>query len=136
MRIVADTNVLISALMFAGLPGAFLQLGLERQFTLVTSKALLDELAEKLVAKFGMSEPDARAVQSRLESAGDLIEPKFTLHVVKDDPDDNRVLECAVAGKADFVVSGDRHLLRVGEYDGIPIMTVRQFLERTGLITK
>ena len=122
--------------MFAGLPGVLLQLGLERRFTLVASSALLDELEEKLVAKFGISETDTRAVRSRLESAGEMAQPEFTLHAIADDPDDNRVLECAIAGKADFIVSGDRHLLRVGEYDGVPIVTVRQFLERAGLIQK
>lgn len=136
MRVVADTNIYISALMFSGLPGVFLHLGLERRFTLIASKALLDELEEKLVAKFGVSEPDTRTVRTRIEAAGEVVEPDFTLHVVKDDPDDNRVLECAVAGKADFVVSGDRHLLRVGECEGIPIVTVREFLERTRLIEK
>ncbi len=136
MRVVADTNILISALMFDGLPGRILQLGLEKRFRLVASKALLDELEEKLVAKFGVSEADSRTVRSKLELAGELVEPEFALHVVKDDPDDNRVLECAIAGKAEFIVSGDRHLLRVGEYEGISIVTVRQFLERTGLIAK
>jgi uncharacterized protein len=55
--------------------------------------------------------------------------PDIALEVVRDDPDDNRVLECAVTGRADYVVSGDRHLLRIGAYEGIPILTVRQFMD-------
>jgi predicted nucleic acid-binding protein len=61
------------------------------------------------------------------------VNPSFVLDAVPDDPDDNRVLECAVEGKADFIVSGDRHLLRLGSYEAIEIVTVRQFLETTGL---
>lgn len=130
IRVVADTNVLISALMFDGLPGVFLELALRRAFTLVSSTALLDELDEKLRGKFGVSDSDARLIRSRLESIAELAEPHFTLQVVTDDPDDDRVLECAVAGKADFVVSGDRHLLRLGTCERISIVTVRQFLSR------
>ena len=54
----------------------------------------------------------------------------MTLAVVKDDPDDDRVLECAIAGHADSIVSGDRHLLKLGAYEGIPIATVRQFMDK------
>jgi len=61
-----------------------------------------------------------------------VIEPLVRLDVVADDPDDNRVLECAVAGRADCIVSGDRHLLRLGAFEGTPILTVRQFMEAGG----
>ncbi len=132
MRVVADTNVFISALMFGGLPGRFLDLALRRRFTLVTSKAILDELDEKLRGKFAVSESDALGIRAKLESSAVLADPDFQLNAVPDDPDDNCVLECAVAGKADWIVSGDRHLLRIDSYDGIAIVTVRQFLESAG----
>jgi putative PIN family toxin of toxin-antitoxin system len=129
MRVVADTNIFISALLFGGLPGKFLDLALRRRFTLVTSKALLDELDEKLRGKFAVSENDALAIRAKLEGNANLVEPDFVLKEVQADPDDNRVLECAVAGKADWIVSGDRHLLEIGRYAGIAIVTVRQFVE-------
>lgn len=132
MRVVADTNVFISALMFGGLPGRFLDLALRGRFTLVTSKALLDELNEKLREKFAVSERDALTIRAKLEGNASVVDPDFELNAVPDDPDDNRVLECAVAGRADFIVSGDRHLLRIGNYEGIAIVTVRQFLETSG----
>ena len=133
IQVVADTNVFISALMFGGLPGRFLDLALGRRFTLATSKALLDELNEKLRGKFAVSEGDALAIRAKLEGNASVVDPDFELNAVPDDPDDNRVLECAVAGKADFIVSGDRHLLRLGNYEEIAIVTVRQFLETAGL---
>ncbi len=132
MRVVADTNVFISALMFGGLPGQFLDLALRRRFTLVTSKVLLDELDEKLRGKFAVSERDAQAIRAKLEGNASIVAPDFELNAVPDDLDDNRVLECALAGKADFIVSGDRHLLRIGGYEGIAIVVVRQFLETAG----
>ena len=129
MRVVADTNIYISALLFGGLPGAFLDLALRGKFALVASKVLLEELDEKLRGKFAISHQDALAIRKKLEGCAVTVTPGFRLDAVSDDPDDNRVLECALAGRADFVVSGDRHLLRIGNYEGIAIVPVRQFLE-------
>ena len=132
MRVVADTNVFISALMFGGLPGRFLKLALDRRFTLVISTALLDELDEKLRGKFAVSANDALAIRAKLKDSATVVQPDFELNAVPDDPDDNRILECAVVGKAGTIVSGDRHLLRIGSLQGIAIVTVRQFLEDNG----
>jgi putative PIN family toxin of toxin-antitoxin system len=120
--------------MFGGLPGKILDLALRGKFTLVTSSSLLDELDEKLRGKFAVSERDALAIRAKLEDSANVVEPDFELNAVPDDPDDNRVLECAVAGKAEFIVSGDRHLLRIGCYEEIAIITVRQFIETSGLL--
>jgi uncharacterized protein len=129
VRVVADTNVFISALMFGGLPGSFLDLALLQSFLLVTSPALLDELDEKLRLKFGLSPNDADLVRARLQSSAVVVKPIVILEVIKDDPDDDRVLECALAGEANYIVSGDRHLLQLSSYEGIPILTVRQFMD-------
>jgi uncharacterized protein len=130
IRVVADTNVLISALMFGGLPGEFLNLAFAGDFVLVTSPALLDELDEKLRIKFEISAADADLFRRRLEATAEVVSTVPTLSVIKDDPDDDRVLECSVAGRADVIVSGDRHLKRLGTYDGSLILTVRQFLDK------
>jgi putative PIN family toxin of toxin-antitoxin system len=129
MRVVADTNIFISALMFGGLPGSFLDLAFLRSFQLVTSPILLDELDEKLRLKFGLSASDADRVRARLESTALVVKPEVVLRVIIEDPDDDRVLECAVAGKAEYIVSGDRHLLKLGSFQGISIVTAREFME-------
>jgi uncharacterized protein len=128
MRVVADTNIFISALMFGGLPGSFLDLAFLRTFQLVTSAILLDELHEKLRSKFALSADDADRVRAKLESAALLVKPNMVLKVIIDDPDDDRVLECAVAGGVDYIVSGDRHLLKLGSFQGISIVTAREFI--------
>jgi putative PIN family toxin of toxin-antitoxin system len=128
-RVVLDTNVYISALLFGGFPGSVLELAILGAFTLILSPALLDELDEKLRAKFEMTMEDTAFLRARLETLGEIVEPGEVLKVIVDDPDDNRVLECAVKGKADLIVSGDRHLLKLGMYRGIKIVTVRQFME-------
>jgi uncharacterized protein len=115
--------------MFGGLPGSLLDLGILKTFTLVVSAPLLDELEDKLRVKFGVAPGDAAAIRAKLESNADLVAPDIVIDAVQDDPDDNRVLECAVAGRAGYIVSGDRHLLNLKAYAGIPILTARQFLD-------
>ena len=128
IRVVADTNVYISALMFGGLPGKFLDLAFSGSFLLTISLPLLDELNEKLRTKFAVSITDMEVIHTKLENVLQLVSPDMVLDIVKDDPDNNRVLECAVAAEVEYVVSGDRHLLKLGSYEGIPVLTVRQFL--------
>jgi putative PIN family toxin of toxin-antitoxin system len=128
-RVVLDTNIYISALMFGGLPGSLLDLAFLQSFVLVISPALLDELDEKLRFKFGVSAKDTASIRAKLESKAEIVRPDMVLHVTQDDPDNNRVLECAVKGSADYIVTGDRHLLKLGSYEAISIVTVRQFLD-------
>jgi putative PIN family toxin of toxin-antitoxin system len=130
MRVVLDTNVYVLALMFGGLPGELLDLALLEAFDTIVSPVLLDELDEKLRLKFEVSAEDVSLIRARIMKIAHLVDPEETLHVIEDDPDDDRVLECALAGQADAIVSGDRHLLALASYRGIPIMRVRQFLDR------
>ena len=129
IRVVFDTNVYISALMFGGLPGSLLDLAFLQSFILVISPALMDELDEKLRLKFEVSAEDAAIVRAKLEGNAEIVMPDVVLDVIEDDPDDNRVLECAVKGRANYIVTGDRHLLKLGTYEAISIVTVRQFLD-------
>ena len=129
IRVVLDTNIYISALMFGGLPGSLLDLALLQSFSLVISPALLDELDEKLRLKFEVSGEDTSIIRAKLENNAEIVRPDIILDVIKDDPDDNRVLECAVKGTADYIVTGDRHLLKLGSFGAISIVTVRQFLD-------
>jgi predicted nucleic acid-binding protein len=93
IRVVADTNVLISALVFGGLPAVFLDLAL-------LNSALLDELDDKLRTKFKLTSNDADLVRIKLEAVSLIVSSTHTVCVVKEDPDDDRVLECAVSGNA------------------------------------
>jgi putative PIN family toxin of toxin-antitoxin system len=130
IRVLLDTNVYISALMFGGLPGELLDLAFAGRFLLVSSPALLDELEEKLRFKFGVESGDVDLIHGRLEKVAEIASTTPSLAIVRDDPDDDRVLECALAGRVDMIVSGDRHLLKLGAFEDIPIMTVRQFMDR------
>jgi putative PIN family toxin of toxin-antitoxin system len=109
IRVAVDTNILISALQYGGVPGEFLDRAFQDEFLIVTSTVLLLELEDKLLNKFRVSAADFTSIRLILVKLGDVLSTRLTLAVIKADPD--RVLECAMEGNADIIVSGDRHLL-------------------------
>ena len=110
--LVLDTNVLISAVLFGGTPEAVVSLCRSGQTQLVTSDAILVELSGVLRRKSGMESRQVVAIVEELRSFAVVVVPATTVDAIAEDPDDNRVLECAVEARADFIVSGDtRHLL-------------------------
>lgn len=129
IRALLDTNVIISAILFGGLPGQLLSLAQKRSYAMITSPILLDELRGKLSGKFRLSGSDLEDTMEMLDEFCEVVSTVESLQVIKDDPDDDRVLECAVAGQADYIVSGDRHLRNLGEFRGIRIVTIRQFMD-------
>lgn len=131
MRVVLDTNVVVSALIFpGGAPETVYRLALEGRVELVTSKPLLVELGRVLVAKFGWGRDRAEEAVAQLGRLGDVVTPGESVQVIAGDPADDRVLEAAAAGAASVIVSGDRHLLRLGGWRSIAIERPARFLER------
>ena len=130
MRIVVDTNVIVSALVFGGVPRQVLDLALMGVCSLYFSKPIQAEVERILEEKFGWSPGEIHARARTVWSLGTLVNPEVSLAVVADDPDDDRVLECAVAAGANAIISGDRHLLRLASFQSIPILSPRQFFDR------
>lgn len=130
MRVVLDTNVLVSAVAFGGPPGEVVALAAARQMQLVLSPPLITELRRVLREKFEFSDDALYLTETLLRRAGIVVSPKRALAIVAEDPDDNRVLEAAVEGEVDVIVSGDRHLLALTVFQDIPIMSPRQLLDR------
>lgn len=126
MRVVFDTNVLISALVYGGLPGELLTRVFRGEVSLVTSTVLLNELEEILVARFAHDPSLARTVRAEIELLAEVVETSDLERVARD-RDDDAVLAAAMAGGASMIVTGDRDLLVLGEYDGIRIVTPRDF---------
>ncbi|MGA9963857.1 MAG: putative toxin-antitoxin system toxin component, PIN family [Terriglobales bacterium] len=129
MRIVADTNVIVSALVFGGVPRRVLELADSAVCELFYSEAIQVEVRRVLLEKFDWSDAKVDEVLSGLWRIGELANPRHKVNAVFDDPDDNRILECALSASAAFVVSGDRHLLRLRRYKSISIVSPREFLE-------
>ena len=129
-RIVMDTNVLISAIGWKGSSYLIWDRSLQGSHQLLTSSALLAEL-DKVLARPKFSFIPTMERQQFLvlfTAITELIEIHIHLDVVKADPSDNRILECAVDGQADVIISGDHHLVNLKDYNGIPILTPQGFL--------
>ena len=129
-KAVFDTNVYISALGFGGIPEHLLDLatGPGRQFELYTSRDIMKGIIKVLGSdKFQFSDEEIADTLSVIDDAAHVIEPKIRLNIIGHDPD-NRILECAVKARADYIISGDWHLLDLGKYRKIRILKPSQFL--------
>ena len=123
MRVVLDTNVVVSALNFPGNERLVLEYGRRGRFELVLSPFILAEVEGVLTRKFGWSEQRSSQAVAMLRDAATIVEPIDRVEVVAGGHADNRVLACAAEAEADYLVTGDRrHLLPIGEYEGIPIV--------------
>jgi len=130
IRVVADTNVFISAVLFGGKSEKIRKLAKEGKVELLISETLLAEIAGVLKRKFSWSDWQISELIMDIRAITSLITPILTLCVIKEDDPDNRVLECAIEGNAQYVVSGDEHHLQpLKEYQGIKILSPAQFLE-------
>jgi len=130
LRIVLDTNVIISAIISDGKPRQLFLKGIEGQFSIVTSDLMLKELVRVLRRpKFKTSQSEIRRISRALLSSAEVVDVKSKLEVVKEDLKDNMVIETAYDGNADLIVTGDRHLLELENCEGIKIMTVEEALK-------
>lgn len=132
MRAVLDTNVYISGLVFGGKPRAGIEFVFSGGCRLVVSEPILNELSRKLSTKFGWRNSEIDLALRTIRDNATVVSPS---EVVTDcaDPDDNRILEAAQAGAANFTVSGDKkHLLRMKSFRGIAIISVDDFLTSLG----
>lgn len=129
MRVVFDTNVLISAFVFpGGAPESAYRAALSGRISLVTSPPLLAELGRVLADKFGWEDAMVETAIGQVARIGTVVRPRDTLSVIEQDPADDRVLEAAREGSADVIVSGDRHLLRLGSWGTIRVVRVADLI--------
>jgi putative PIN family toxin of toxin-antitoxin system len=131
MRVVFDTNIYISAFLFPGkYPEFLLDRALQRNFDLYISNFILEEFARVLGDKFRVSPGQTEGYLRLLRAFTITTKTKSRIDVIKESHDDNRILELAIDAKAAYLVTGDKkHLLSLGEYKGIKIVSVREFLK-------
>ena len=130
MKVVIDTNVFVSSF-FGGKPREVIRLWMQQYLTLCLSKDILDEYLEVL-ARLDLDETLMAELMSFLSKGYNLVFTRKTpiVTIVEKDPDDNKFIECALALEAKFIITGDNHLLEVGEYNGIKILTPAEFLSQ------
>lgn len=127
-RVVADTNVLVSAIQFGGKPKQLLDLAVDGHIELAISEAILEETLRVLRDKFHRTPEELTETDKQLRVLGRIVTPTESINVIDADASDDRILECAVAADVEVIVSGDKHLLDLGSFRGIPIQRVGEFL--------
>ncbi len=134
MKITTDTNILVSGTFWKGDSDRIIELIDKGEIELILSEELIEEYDEvisrdEIIDKIENKNLILNESVQRIIGDSVIVEPKQKLDVVKDDPDDNRVLECAVEGNVDYIVSNDKHLLKLSRFRGIKIVTPGEFLK-------
>ena len=134
VRVVLDTNTVVSGLLWAGPPREVIALIEQEKIILCTSPALIAELHDvigrpKFSSRLERVQQSPHEVAERyVEHAAIIVEPQEVPEIVTSDPDDDLVLACALSAAADYIISGDRHLLDLKNYQDIPILSAADFL--------
>jgi len=138
IKIVLDTNIFISGTFWSGDSAKILRLIESREVILVTSSEIIEEynrilFSDEMKEKVDFHSEKTQAVQ-KITQLALFVQPTVKLNVVKDDPDDNKFIEAAVAGNVQFIVSKDKHLLNIKKYNEIPIVLPEDFLKEARLL--
>ncbi|MDP2720731.1 MAG: putative toxin-antitoxin system toxin component, PIN family [bacterium] len=131
VKVLLDTNILISAIGFGGGPRKVFLLALQKKIQGVTSPILLAEFREVISKKFPKLIHHLTRIEKGIKKSFIIVQPEMTINILKD-TDDNRVLEAAVDGKCEYIFTGDKELLELDTFRGIKILPVARFLSSLG----
>lgn len=129
IKVAIDTNVFLSALFWKGKPKQILEMALSKKFEGVTSLEIILELEGKLRKKFNYPEEQTKKYIELILAQFTVVEPTSKVSVVKDDPTDNKIIEAAIEANARYIVTGDRHLLKLKKCRGIAILKPNEFVD-------
>lgn len=128
-KAVIDTNVLISAIVFGGIPRQILEEVIAGRLEVAISREILHEMQGILLGKkFKYPQETVNAITSELATLCEIVLPVQRIDIVRSDPANNRVIECALEAKAQYIITGDSHLIELKEVHGISIVTPSEFL--------
>ncbi len=134
LNVVLDTNILVSSIFWEkGNPHKIVELALDKKINVFVSNEILDELSEVLRRDFEEPEDVIKRQIDLILNYAEFVESVVKVDVVKDDPKDNMIIECAVSSDADYLITGDKHLLVLKNYEKIKIVSARDFIEKNCL---
>ena len=133
MKIVLDSNIFISGIFWKGNPHKIIELAEKRELEIFTTDEILEELfgvlkREKFKPLFEEAKTNTNEVFEKTLELVKICIPVKKINIIKDDPSDNKFLACAISAQASFIISGDNHLLKVKNFQGISIVKPREFL--------
>ena len=133
LKIVLDTNVWISALLWGGKPAAIIKAAEENKVSILISEEIVGEISQVLtypkIEKIYRSSLRRQDLIEQVLKIVTFVKASNKLEVIQAHPADNKFLECAIAAKADYVISGDKHLLQIAAYKKLKILSVNDFLQ-------
>jgi len=137
MRVVLDTNVLVSGTFWRGDSAEIIDKISSKELELIISKEIIEEYEEVIVRDEIMDKIENKSLilnesVRKIINSSTIVEPSQRFEAVKDDPKDNKILECAVEGEADYIISQDNHLLSLKEFMGVKIINPEEFLNILG----
>jgi putative PIN family toxin of toxin-antitoxin system len=127
--VTADSNIWVSAFSYGGNPRRLIEMADAGEVRIDISQFIIDEVLRTLRVKFEWSAERLQEAADQMKAIAIRVAPSRTVDVLKEDPADNRILECAAEAKSEYLVTGDTGLLRLGSFEGIPIVKVADFLE-------
>ncbi len=135
MRITADTNILISSSFWYGASDLILKKVENKEVKLIISKDIINEFIDVLNSKEIQDKIKDKNLEikraiSKIVSMSEMIYPSKNIEIIKEDISDNKILECALEGKVDYIITYDKHLLKLKEFGSIKIITPEEFLEK------
>jgi putative PIN family toxin of toxin-antitoxin system len=134
-RVVLDTNVTIAAFFWKGYPRIIYDLIREKKLVMLLSSDMGKEFIRVVgYPKFGLTSKEIPPFVRNLRSNAEFVEIKSKISLIYDDPTDNIFLECAIDGDADYIISGDKHILDLGKYENIQIVNPKEFLLKEGFL--
>jgi uncharacterized protein len=131
MAVVLDSNIWLSAFVFRGMPLELVEMGLDGSLDIVVSQSIMDETLRVMKDKFRAKPMELERALAIMTTSARRVEPVVQVRAVKDDPEDDHVVSCAVAAGAEAIITGDKDFLRMGSYEGIIMVRVRDFLKRS-----
>ena len=128
-KVVLDTNIYISSVFWEGKSYILIKKAIAQDIIAFISGGIIKEIRRALARDFNLEKQEIEDIVDAIALFTHIVEPKEKVDVIKEDPDDDRVLECALACKAKYIVSQDKHLRKLGKFRGIEILSPEQFLE-------
>lgn len=135
MKVTLDTNVLVSGTFWTGYSFTILNLIDKNKLRNITSKEIIKEYYEvinsdEIIDKIKDKRLRLLKIAHKVINNSEIVEPSLKIDIIKGDPDDNKILECAIAGNVDCIISNDKHLLKLKKFRNIPILTPDDFVEK------
>jgi putative PIN family toxin of toxin-antitoxin system len=133
IRVVFDTNTVVSGFLWSGAPAQAIFAAIEGKFQLLATEILLSELErvlsrKKFASRFAALGKTPQSFLANYRALAEIVQPAEIASIVVDDPTDNAIIACAIGGKAEYIISGDAHLLNIAIYQNIPIWTINRFI--------